>query len=85
MTYYYGYPKTANEYIYVLCKNAQYKNRNEVVTTEMQVWKWDGTPIASFKINANLSAFNISEKYKKIYAVDIYHENIIYVFNLPFI
>jgi hypothetical protein len=81
---YYGYPRTINDFIYVFCKNRKYSEMEDASTTELQVWKWDATPIASYEIDANLSVFDISEKYKKIYAVDNYNENNIYVFDLPY-
>ena len=80
---YYGYPKTVGDYIYVFCKNAKYKNMFEVSTTELQVWKWDATPVATYDLGVNLTHFAISEKYHKIYAVDSQHEECFYVFDLP--
>lgn len=81
---YYAYPKTVNDYIYVFCKNEE-KGENNF--TELQVWKWNGTPVASYILEEDLSLFTISDKYKKIYAINTSDENnedVVFVYDLPF-
>lgn len=78
--YYYAYPKTVGEYIYTLCRNGK---RGDGGNIEFQVWKWDGTPAGRYKISDEITLFAISEKDKKIYAVDGENEEKLYVYPLP--
>ena len=77
--YYYGYPKATEQHIYVLCRNA--KGDESSNTTELQVWNWNGEAVAQYTLDQPLSLFTISEKYKKIYAVNAEDEKI-YVYPL---
>jgi hypothetical protein len=83
MVYYYGYPYTTKEYIYVLCKNSLYADHKKDFT-ELQVWNWEGVPKAIFQLDKKIDLFTISEKEKKIYALnkDEGNEDKIYVYSL---
>ena len=82
--HYYAYPKSVNNYIYVFYQNEKESGEN---VTELQVWDWNGSPIATYSLNENLSLFTISEEYRKIYAVSTSeenNENKIFTYDLPF-
>lgn len=80
MVYYFAYPKSSNEYIYALCKNAK---ADAEAIPELQIWRWDGTPVGKYKLDRHITLFSISEKYEKMYAVNGENEEEIYVFSLP--
>lgn len=78
--YYHIPPHTNGKYIYVMCKNS---TRAEDRIQELQVWNWEGEPIARYDMDRKLTLFTISEKEKKLYAVDGDTEDAIYVYDLP--
>lgn len=78
--YYHIPPRTNGKYIYVMCKNS---TRAENRIQELQVWNWDGEPIARYDMDRKLTLFTVSDKEKKIYAVDGDTEDVIYVYDLP--
>lgn len=78
--YYHIPPHTNGKYIYVMCKNS---TRAEDRIQELQVWNWEGAPIARYDMDRKLTLFTISEKEKKLYAVDGDTEDAIYVYDLP--
>ena len=59
----------------MLCANLQ----TGVDCHELQVWDWEGRPVARFKFDRKLSMMAVSPKYNKIYALD----NELYVYDLP--
>jgi hypothetical protein len=83
MVYYRGYPQASEKYIYVLCKNQKYTDINN--NTELQVWTWNGNPIAIFNLDQKIDLFVISENERRIYALntDEGHEDKIYVYSIP--
>jgi hypothetical protein len=84
MVYYKSYPYASNEYIYTLCKNLKYSN-NSYNTTELQIWKWDGNPVANYILDKKIDLFTVSEKDRKLYALnkDEGNEDKIYVYSIP--
>lgn len=78
--FYFSYPKSSNKYIYALCKNA---DQQTVTNPELQIWKWDGTPIGAYKLDRPISLFAVSEEYGKIYAINGDIEDQIYIYDLP--
>lgn len=80
MVYYFAYPKSSDEYIYALCKNAK---ADAEAIPELQIWRWDGTPVGRYKLDRPVTLFSISEKYGKMYAVNGENEEEIYAFPLP--
>lgn len=77
--YYYSPPQIANDYIYILCKNS---TREENINPELQIWDWDGNPIACYQMDHQISLFTISTIYNKIYAIDGENEGNIYIYDL---
>lgn len=78
--YYNSYPKASGKYIYTLCKSGKSTDTKE---SELQVWKWDGTPVASYKLDRVITLFAIFEKEQKIYAIDGENEDMVYMYQLP--
>jgi hypothetical protein len=81
---YYGYLRATAEYIYVECRNRKASDK-PLTNTEIQVWDWDGNPVAVYTLDKKISLFTISEKEKKIYALNTDEENEdkIYVYSIP--
>lgn len=77
--YYIGQPYATENHIYVLCANLQ----AGVDCHELQVWDWEGRPVARFKFDRKLSMMAVSPKYNKIYALDNQVDNELYVYDLP--
>jgi hypothetical protein len=82
--YYYNYPRASDKYIYVLCKDRK-ANENIDNETKLQVWDWDGNPVADLILDKKIDFFVVSEKYQKIYTVNVdeEHEDKIYVYSIP--
>lgn len=80
--YYIGQPYATDEYIYVLCSNG---NTSMHGKSELQIWGWDGSAVARYFFDRKLSMIAISEKYKKIYAIDNRTEDKIFVYDFPVI
>jgi hypothetical protein len=82
---YYGRIFATNNYLYALCKN---KKRNESLpedNTELQVWDWDGNPVALYNLDKYLFCFTIDEKENVLYGVnrDEENEDKIFKYRLP--
>jgi hypothetical protein len=84
MVYYNTYPRATSEYIYAVCKNRTYSD-GSATDTELQVWDWNGNPVAVFTLDNKIDLFTISEKERKIYALnnDEGNEDKIYVYSIP--
>ncbi len=65
-TSYYSYPQTTQDAIYVLCTSSLKPYR-----TELQVWGWDGAPLATYPLDQPCKYMAISEKHGKIYCIDV--------------
>lgn len=79
---YYPYvPQTTNEYIY--CIRGREKPSD---ADRLQVWQWDGMPVASYWLDRRISSFTLSERTGKIYAVSTDEEaaDQIFVYDLPY-
>lgn len=79
-TYYIGQPYATDKCIYVLCSN---KNTAKDGRSELQVWDWNGNPVACYTFDRKLSLMVISEKYDKIYGIDNSIEDRMFVYDLP--
>ncbi|MDR1129952.1 MAG: TolB-like 6-bladed beta-propeller domain-containing protein [Prevotellaceae bacterium] len=81
---YYGYSCSTAEYIYVECRNRKVSDK-PASDTEIQVWDWDGNPVAVYTLDKKISLFTISEKERKIYALtnEEEDEDKIYVYSIP--
>jgi hypothetical protein len=81
--YYIGQPQAIGDFIYVLCSNAL-ENRPEAINVcELQVWDWNGNPVACYQLDRKISVVAISEKYKKIYALNKLVDDELYIYDLP--
>lgn len=78
--YYFTPPQTDGNYIYILCKNS---TRTEEKAPELQIWNWEGEPVARYELDRPLTLFDISPQHHKLYAVDGEHEAEVYVYDLP--
>jgi len=78
----YSFPWTDGTYVYVICKNKKIADKKPN-RTELQVWDWDGNPVAQLWLDKPIDYFTISLDYNKLYAVDSEVENKIYVCDLP--
>ncbi len=78
--FYFSYPKSSDKYIYALCKNA---DNQTMVNPELQIWRWDGTPVGCYSLDRQISLFAVSEEYGKIYAINGDIEDEIYIYDLP--
>lgn len=81
--YYTGQPQAVNNLIYVLCLNAEAGGAEAKCKPELHVFDWDGNPVACYKLDRRVSLFAISEKHKRIYAVDNLSDKEIYIYDLP--
>ena len=48
----------------------------------LQIWSWEGVPIAHYILDQSVDTFVVSEKYKKIYAISTDRDNVIYTYEL---
>ena len=81
--YYTGQPQTVSNLIYALCLNAEAGGAEAKCNPELHVFDWDGNPVACYKLDRRVSLFTISEKHKKIYAIDNLSDSGIYIYDLP--
>lgn len=74
-------PQTVGEYIYCIRSR-----ENQSAADRLQVWRWDGTPVASYWLDRRISSFALSERTGKIYAVstDEGAADQIFVYDLPY-
>jgi hypothetical protein len=82
-TYYIGQPQAVGKYIYVLCANTVGAATEKTSAYELQVWDWNGAPIACYTLDKNLSMFSISEKYRKLYALIRTNADELFIYDLP--
>ena len=78
---FYIYPQADDKYIYVLSNN-KIPDNQESFLQELQVWDWNGKPVANFKLNKPISIWSFSSLDKKIYAMNKSESNIIYSLDL---
>lgn len=73
-----------NQYIYALNLDMTAEEIGERKRTpSIQVFTWDGKPVAQLVLDCFISAFTVDENRSKIYAVFAEDEKTIYTFNLP--
>lgn len=77
---YYDVIKATNQYIYALCLNGQLNETDNYPTLE--VWDWDGNPVAKLKLQNFVFSFDITKDNKKIYCMDREIEDKIFVYDL---
>ena len=80
---FYGYAQATDKYIYVLCANKLPGDDGSELKQTLEVWDWQGNPIACYRLNKKVSSFAISETNKKIYGIDGETEHVLYSHDLP--
>lgn len=81
-TYYIGSPQVINNYIYTICINQKGNDRKNC---ELQIWDWEGKPIACYNLDKQVSYFSISYKYNKLFTYDVNTDDEIYIYELPIV
>jgi hypothetical protein len=81
--YYIGQPQAIGNYIYALCSNSKRSQPDAPNACELQVWDWQGNPIACYHLDQNVSLIAISEKYHKMYALDRSIEDQVFIYDIP--
>jgi hypothetical protein len=79
--YYIGQPQTAGNYIYALCANSTGPDGPN--GCELHVWDWNGNPVACYDFDRKVSFIALSEKFGKLYALDMAIEDEIYIYDMP--
>ena len=80
---FYGYistPATDGEYIYALCAGSEEEENYDVAATELQVFDWNGAPVASYKLDHYVHHIAVSGR--TVYAINTFKPNEIYVYSL---
>jgi len=78
---YYKVVKSTEHYIFALCYNAPKSRFFEIMPT-IEVWNWDGEPIANFKMSNPILTFDVTSDNKKIYCIDYIDTNKFYVYDI---
>lgn len=73
--YYSTFPYATNDHIYVM-------TNEDDSSKVLQVWSWEGIPLSQCILDKSVDAFAVSEKYKRLYAIDNERDNVIYVYKL---
>ena len=68
-TFYDSYPFATDNYIYVFCRNMK-QGESRKDNTELQIWDWDGQPVAKYILDKYLTCFTVDEKEKNLYGVN---------------
>jgi hypothetical protein len=81
---YYSSPFSTDKYIYAFCRN-QKGSAPRAEETELQVWDWDGNPVARFTLDKYISCFTVDEQRKTLYGAnsDEGNEETIFTYTLP--
>jgi hypothetical protein len=80
--YYIGQPQTIGNYIYALCLNSK-EHPDAPNACELQIWDWDGNPIACYKFDRKISLIALSEKYNRLFALNMAVDDELYVYDIP--
>lgn len=81
-------PFSTAKYIYVFRINKTDAEVNQDISNyrpELLILDWNGDLLKRYKLNAPITRFTVSEKYKKLYGTSVLNENEIYVYDLPFL
>lgn len=82
--FYYTAPFATNEYIYVYCLNQNMKKMDREapkLDSEVHVFNWEGEAISKLRFDKPITSFAIADN--KLYATSFFHEDEIYVYDLP--
>lgn len=80
--YYIGTPMAIGDNVYVLCSNTNVMKPNNAHFSEIQVWDWEGNPIACYKLDRKISMFALSEKFDKIFALNRLNDDELYIYDI---
>lgn len=81
--YYATSPRAVEDKIYAVCFNSKPSDPQGNQSYELQIWDWEGNPISCYKLDKEITYFDISKKYNKIYGINQKKENEIYIYDLP--
>jgi len=83
---YYHFPLSTDNYIFIFCLNAQETNPKNVAP-ELQIWDWNGNPVAVCHLDQWLTCFAVDEKAKTLFGVNNNEgsEGKIFKYSLPFL
>ena len=80
---FYGYAQATDKYIYTLCANKLPGDDGSELKQTLEVWDWQGNPVACYRLNKKVSCIAISVTHKKIYGIDGETEHVLYSYDLP--
>ena len=66
---YYSIVKATNNYIFAICEN---QHSHDLLQNKpiLEIWDWNGNPIASIQMDRPVSGFDVSDDNKQIYFID---------------
>jgi hypothetical protein len=81
---YYGYPFSTDKYIYVCCRNQKF-GETQTDNTELQIWNWDGKPVAKYMLDKYIGCFTVDEQQNVLYGANSNegNEDKIFKYHLP--
>jgi hypothetical protein len=80
--YYIGQPQAVGNYIHALCLNSK-EHPDAPNACELQIWDWDGNPVACYRFDRKISLIALSEKYNKLFALDMAVDDELYIYDIP--
>ncbi|MCG6186037.1 BF3164 family lipoprotein [Maribellus maritimus] len=78
---FYQLVKSTNKYIYAMCINGYPEKYLELIP-EIEVWDWEGKPVAKFKLTNPVFSFDVTDDNNTIYCIDRVEIDKIYMYNL---
>lgn len=66
---YYQSAKATDKYIFALCLNTRLNNSDETLP-DIEIWDWNGNPVARLKLDHFIHAFDVTPDGKGIYGMD---------------
>ena len=78
---YYRVVKVSNKYIYAMCMN-EYSDKLLETNPSIEIWDWDGNPVAKLNMNNPIFTFDVTMDDKKLYCIDRVEIDKIFVYNL---
>ena len=84
--YYSSYPFPTDKYIYAFCRNVKSGSADKE-SNELQIWDWNGNPIAVYHLDQYITSFTVDEKAKTLFGVNNNEgsEGKIFKYSLPFL
>lgn len=78
---YYNIAKATDKFIYAICESELLHNLYNNLPT-LEIWDWDGNPIAKIKLDRPVAAFDITEDDSRVYFIDNETQDKIFTCNL---